>query len=744
MRLLIVESPNKVKKILECLGAGFEVVATAGHFRDLPEDALGIDLATFTPTYVVDAEKKGLLARIAARAAQAEEVLLATDADREGEAIAWHLAQQLRLRNARRIRFTEITREALRKAVAAAGPLDVGLVDAQQARRALDRLVGYQVSPLLGVFGTNHSAGRVQSAALHLVAQREAERVRFVAVPYWVVAATYRNGLIARFARRNDAGDVVDAKLDSQAAADAVVQRARGSHRVTSLVTAPVERRPKPPFTTSTLQQAASVQLGLPPARTMELAQRLFEGGHISYHRSDSVTLSAEAVAMARAFLARDYPEALPSSPPVYRSKASAQEAHEAIRPTHLEPLAPEGLAADTLPLYRLIYSRFIASQCRPAVLEQTTVVLSGGDTLWRARGHTIKFLSFLKYVSRDEDSEAKSDEEDARVLPAVAEGDLVEVQDLVVRPDTTKPPPRFTQATLVREMERTGIGRPSTYAATVQTLFDRDYLAEEKKALCPTSRGRLVDAALERAFGALVNTSFTAEMEARLDQVAAGGRAWRDDVRAWYGPFSAALARAPDALAALQREKPELLAGVEAAPRPTGKPCPRCRVGELFLRPGKKSAFLACNRFPGCDYVADPSARPSARPCPKCGKAMEDVDGRFGPYAKCLDAACGATVDQAPVVDERCPRCSGPMKSRGAFLSCARYPECKGTLDVKALAKSRKLDKRCPKCGLLLLERKSAKGKFWGCSGYPTCRHLEPIASRATKTAAGPTRPRP
>ena len=417
MKLVVVESPNKCEKIQKYLGPGYEVAATVGHFRDLPDDELGVDLSTFEPTYVVSEGKKSVLAKLRSKAAAAAEVLLATDADREGEAIAWHVAQALRLRGAKRIRFTEITEAALKKAVSAAGPVDQQLVDAQQARRVLDRLVGYQVSPLLRPLGTNHSAGRVQSATLHLVVSREKEREAFKPEPYWTLTARYGNGLSAEYAVRNDKGELVETRLKSEADAQRVVASARGPHVVQDVKTEPVERKPKPPFTTSSLQQAASVALGLRPDRTMQLAQALFEKGAITYHRTDSVALSPEAVAMARAFIAKDFPEGLPEAPPQYRSKSSAQEAHEAIRPTALE--LPEGLTPEEAQLYELIGARFLASQCKPAVFSRTVIGIRSGDTWWRASGEVLQFKGFLHFLTTDEDAEEKDGEKPAR-LPAV------------------------------------------------------------------------------------------------------------------------------------------------------------------------------------------------------------------------------------------------------------------------------------------------------------------------------------
>jgi DNA topoisomerase I len=727
VKLLVVESPNKVPTIKRYLGGDYDVAATVGHFRDLPRRDLGVDLQTFAPTYVVDDEKKSIVARLRSKAQAASEILLATDADREGEAISWHVAQVLHLRSPRRVRFQEITAKALERAIASAGPLDQHLVDAQQARRVLDRLVGYQVSPLLTVLGKGHSAGRVQSATLHLVVVRERERERFKAVPYWTLAARYGEGFEAKYATLNEKGELVEERLASEEEAQAIASRARGPHVVRSIDTKPVERRPKPPFTTSTLQQAASVQLGCSPQRTMALAQVLFEQGIITYHRTDSVNLSDEAIAMARTFIATDYADALPAEPPRYKSKSSAQEAHEAIRPTSLAPNAASTAEPDARELYELIRRRFLACQCKPAVLSQTTVAIESGNTTWRARGSVVQFPGFLHYLADDEDSEGKKKGPAEPKLPLLTIGQMLALARIDVRRQETKPPPRFTAASLIKEMERTGIGRPSTYAATIEILFRREYIAEEKKYLFPTERGFLVDEMLAKAFPDLLETAYTAAMETRLDEIAEGSRRWQAEIAEWYEPFKAQLLAAPTVFGQHLQGHPELAPNLPAAPKPAGRACPRCGK-ELLLRPRKKGGeFLSCSGYPGCEYAADPSAKASARACPKCQGPMEEVAGKFGAYARCLKGECGGTIDLAPSVAEPCPLCASPMRDKGSFLSCSRYPACTGSYDKSALTKAKKSGKKCPSCGGLLVQKTSPRGSFLGCAAYPKCRYVDP-----------------
>lgn len=773
MQLVVVESPTKAKKIQGFLGERFRVLASGGHVRDLPPKELGVDLDTFAAEYEVLEAKASFLARIRDAARQAEHVFLATDPDREGEAISWHLAEALRLKSGSysRARFDEITPRAIEAALKAAGPIDGALVDAQQTRRILDRVVGWKVSPLLNPLGKNHSAGRVQSAALHLVVSREQQRKAFKPTDYWTLSARYGNQLRARYAQPNDKGELEDTRLSSQAEADAVVARARGPHVVKHVERKPTERRAPPPFTTMELQQAAGRALKLSLDRTMELAQELFEGGFITYHRTDSPALSEEAIAMARAFIAQDFPAGLPDKPNVFKAKGGAQEAHEAIRPTSLGEALPEGLTGDAAALYKLIRARFLASQCKPAIYDTTAVAIESGDTTWRARGSVRAFPGWQHYVSDEASDGEKHDE-----LPPLVQGQVLQLVDIAVEKKVTQPPPRFTLLTLAKEMERTGIGRPSTYAAIAGkqgVLIRREYISEDSKGfITPTPRGSAVDDVLSRAFASLVAVDYTAQLEARLDEIAEGKAAHTQELRAWWGDFQRLLGAAPAAVEDLLRQRPELAAAAPEAPKPTGRKCPRCAEGELLLCQGKKGEFLACSRWratPKCDYTADPSAKPASRPCPRCTGPMEEVtgkkgpyvrclaneacgymgdvdaqphaeacptcagptervSGKHGPYARCLKKDCKGTRDLSGTVEERCPVClAAPMKDKGDFLSCSTYPACKGTWDKKQLARAKKLNRTCPTCRQRLLrEGKNSRGAFLGCSGYPACRHIE------------------
>jgi DNA topoisomerase-1 len=713
--LVVVESPNKVKKVAHYLGDGFKVVATVGHFRDLPKDDLAVDLESMRPTYVVDPAKKDVVQRLKASAAAATEVLIATDPDREGEAIGWHVAQVLGLRQAKRIEFHEITQAALRKAVAAPRPIDGHLVDAQQARRVLDRIVGYKVSPMLQELGKGLSAGRVQTATLHLVAQRERDRLAFKPEPYWIVRVNYAGGLWAELS--DEKGKIVRPKTQEEAQAAAKAAEA-SPHVVRSVDRSEGLRKPPAPFTTSSLQQAASSRLGFDPKRTMELAQNLFEGGHISYHRSDSVNLSGDAQAMARDWIQAHQPESLPAEPPSYRSKEGSQEAHEAIRPTSLEPVE---LTGDERALYDLVRNRFLASQMKPAEVATTMVVLSpkgsseGGagiptPVFVAARGQEVLAPHWMALERPEEPEEGSEkaeggDGQEAQALqklPALAQGQELQVDSVREEKKATKPPARFTEAGLVREMERLGIGRPSTYAATIDTLYRRAYVQKEKKAVSPTPLGLQVDDLMLVGLEKLTSHEYTSWMEEQLDQIAAGKQGWQTWLKAWWSTdFRPHLAKAGQVWG-------EQIAGLRA----------KAAAGDA-----------AAARAVGLD--------PDAPSCPECGKPMRKMKGKSGPFWGCtgypecrktLPVAAQAPVKKGGKTSEiNCLKCGKPMVERsgksGKFLGCSGYPECRETAPIE-LTKAR--SKKCPKCGKVLTKRQGPNGVFWGCSGYPECKYTE------------------
>jgi DNA topoisomerase-1 len=651
-KLVIVESPAKARTVGRFLGRGYAVAASVGHIRDLPANRMGVDIENnFEPRYVIPAKKKDVVRDLRAKAKKASEVYLATDPDREGEAIAWHLrkalARQVRHIPVHRVEFHEITNEAVSRAFAQPRTIDQQRVDSQQARRILDRVVGYTLSPLLRdkMNRRGLSAGRVQSVALRLICEREREIEAFVPVEYWSIAAELRQQhqkgeqvpptFVARlFKIRGE-----DPDLKNEAEAQAIVDDLEEAVWLVSKVTRrEVRRYPSPPFMTSTLQQDASRKLRFSAQKTMAVAQALYEGkdvgggervGLITYMRTDSVQVAESAQIEARQFIldrfGQDY---VPAQPPQYKTKAkSAQEAHEAIRPTGVrrEPAAlKDHLSQDELRLYTLIWERFVASQMAPAILDQTSVdILAGREGrekpyLFRATGSIIKFAGFLKLYeeSREEDEEEDEDDEGV-LLPSLTKGELLDLVRLLPRQHFTKPPPRYSDATLIRTLEEYGIGRPSTYAPTLSTLQQRRYIERVRKKLIPTKLGFAVNDLLVAFFPEVVDVGFTADMEERLDRIASGEQNWVPMLREFYDPFAQQVEIA-------QAKMPE----VEFAPEPTGELCPEC--GEpLVIRHGRYGRFVGCSGWPNCRYTT-PYTVPGVT-CPQCGGAIVEKRSRRG-----------------------------------------------------------------------------------------------------------------
>jgi DNA topoisomerase-1 len=697
--LVIVESPTKAKTIGRYLGNGYAVRATIGHVRDLPTKKLGveIDKGRFTPEYVIIKGKNQTLSDIKKAAKGASEVYLATDPDREGEAIAWHVASQLdRAVPTHRVLFHEITKDAIREAMQNPGDIDEQKVNAQQARRILDRLVGYKASPLLWrAIKTGLSAGRVQTVALRLIVEREREIRAFRPQEYWTIEAECaKDG--QSFEASLHKVDGHKPQLHSEAEAKAVVETVRGLPFVVSRVERKQRRkRPAAPFTTSTLQQEAAKRLGFSSRRTMRAAQDLYEGvdvgeegpiGLITYMRTDSVRVSDTAISSVRAFIKKNYAkDYLPDAPNAYSTKKAvrAQEAHEAIRPTDVS-LRPEDvqryLEADQFRLYQLIWQRFVASQMMPAVYDVTVVDFDLGKYLFRATGSVMVFDGYhTVYMEGHEAGEAKTIDELAPI-PPLEEGDRVEVRQIIPNQHFTEPPPRFSEASLVKELERLGIGRPSTYSAIISTLTAREYARVESRRFFPTPLGETVEQVMVSKFPDIFNVGFTAEMEEELDKIEEGELGWQRVLQDFYGPFIRAL------------EAVDINALVADA---------------HGLSPEK----LAAER------------------CPKCGSRIELRTGRFGPYLACVnyketcDYAKSLKKDKVPdrPTDEKCQLCGAPMVIRtgrfGEFLACTRYPECKGRRSIS-------LGIKCPKClDGELAERRTKRGKsFWGCIRYPDC----------------------
>ena len=661
--LLIVESPAKAKTIGKYLGPSYVVRASMGHVRDLPRRSLGVDIAdNFKPSYEIAAEKGKTVAALRKSVREADAVLLATDPDREGEAIAWHIAIATGVPRGqvRRVVFHEITKGAVQAAVHNPRPLDMHLVDAQQARRVLDRLVGYTLSPVLwSKIGKGLSAGRVQSVALRLVVERERTIQAFVPVEYWTVDAD-----LARRPTDDPAGhfrarlvkigkDAAD--LPNEERALAVVRALDGAaYKVLAVRGKRTQRRPAAPFITSTLQQEASRKLGWGAKTTMSVAQQLYEGvpvgaegnvGLITYMRTDATTVAAEAQAEARAFIAGQWGEHfLPPAPPRYAGKVqNAQEAHEAIRPT-ATMRTPKRLRPHLSPqqdkLYTLIWRRFVASQMAPAIVEQTTVEIATGRDgkrlpfLFQAQGSLITFPGFLE-VYREGLDDDQRDALDDKTLPPLAEGELLDLRALLPEQHFTEPPHRYTEATLVKGLEAQGIGRPSTYATILSTVLDRGYLEKDGKALRPTELGCAVSDLLVANFPEVVDPGFTSRLEAQLDDIAAGKARWGAVLAAFYGPFAASVQRAAQLPSVPSPPRPAMPAKAapgqsrmrragtgrarkgtvaKAAPATTGIPCPSCKQGTLVERRAKASPrpFYGCDRFPACRFTANDPPHPA------------------------------------------------------------------------------------------------------------------------------------
>jgi DNA topoisomerase I len=700
--LVIVESPAKARTLAGILGAGYEIRASVGHVRDLPRSKLGVDIDNgFEPHYVVPREKKEVVQKIKDAAVKARSIYLATDPDREGEAISWHLVAAAGLdqsdgRPVRRVVFHEITPGAIQEAFEHPRDIDYALVDAQQARRVLDRLVGYKISPLLWrKVRRGLSAGRVQSAALRMVVDREREILAFLAKEYWSIDAILRQEALrdapefsARL--RGIAGQRTFALNNEQETREVAEKLRNAVFSVRKVQRRDQRRRPAPPFTTSTLQQEASRRFGFTARRTMALAQQLYEGielrgagrvGLITYMRTDSTNLSDVAVSEIRGFVEQRFgADFLPAAPRVYRSRKGAQEAHEAIRPTSVlrEPGSPDlsNLNPDQRRLYGLVWQRAVACQMADVVLDSVSVdidAVAGAETYHlRAAASAVRFPGFRQlYEEARDDTNAEQEQQLATPLPEMNPGDALELRDLKPEQHFTEPPPRYTEATLVKALEENGIGRPSTYAPIMSTIQERGYVERENRQLKPAELGFVVNDFLNEQFPNVVDLRYTAEMEEELDDIATGLRPWQPTVRELYNPLNDALEEAEKAPRVLQE---------------IGELCPDCER-PLVRRFGRNGPFVGCSGFPECRYTRPDSNAPEAEPttetCEICGSPMVAKRGRFG-----------------------------------AFLACTRYPECKGTKPLL-----QRTGVTCPLDGGEIVERATRKGRrFYGCTNYPTC----------------------
>ena len=779
--LVIVESPAKAKTINKYLGSDYLVLASIGHIMDLPSKGLGVDIENnFEPTYEVipDTKKrnnKKTVADLKKAAKAADSIFLAADPDREGEAICQHLAEEIVPKKPKkevfRVMFNEITKNAIKEAFNHPKQVNKDLVDAQQARRILDRLVGYKVSPILWKnIGGKLSAGRVQTVAVRLVVDREREIEAFVKTEYWTIAANLSAKLPPKFDARlykiedktvKTAGFDEDLKKgethikDEATAASIVTEAEKENFIVESVTTKERKRNPVPPFITSKLQQEASRKLGFAVKRTMSTAQKLYEGvevgkeglvGLITYMRSDSVRVSDTAIGEVRDFIGGNYGKNyLPEKPINYRGKKDAQDAHEAIRPTDANR-TPEALknylSADELKLYTLIWKRFVASQMTAAIFDATTIDIKAGRFTFRATGSVQKFDGFLKVYQegRDEKVEAGSEDSDEDLsLPKVEKGEQLNLNKITPEQHFTEPPPRYSEATLVKALEEKGIGRPSTYASIMTTIQDREYVERLEGRFHPTALGTTVNDVLVAGFADLFNPTYTARMEEELDNIEEGKINWRDALRNFYGKFSADLKSAE---ANLKDQK--------KASIPTDEICQTCGL-PMVIKFGRFGQFLACSNYPECKTTREVSAKKTGvdgqlsengesqteevAPCELCGKDMALKKGRFGAFYGCtgypecknirkIDKKSGATIAVAPPVelDEICPKDKAKLVIRngrfGEFISCSNYPKCD-------YIKRETTGIACPKPGCKgeIAVKKSRRGKvFYGCSNYPKC----------------------
>ncbi|MCS7158150.1 MAG: type I DNA topoisomerase [Blastocatellia bacterium] len=761
-KLVIVESPAKARTINKYLGREFTVMASVGHIKDLPEKELGVDIENdFRPTYVIipDEVKKNnqkILAELKRAAREAEAIYLAADPDREGEAICQHLKEELvgprEEKPVYRVLFHEITPHAVREAFQHPGTIDRHKVEAQQARRILDRLVGYLVSPLLWKkVRRGLSAGRVQSVALRLIVEREREIERFVPTEYWTLGARLSAAepppFVARLVRIGEQ-TLKTSEFEQgvrpterhirteEEAQELVRQLSESEFVVASVERKEKKRHPVPPFTTSKLQQEAARRLRFSVKKTMSLAQKLYEGvdlgpegsvGLITYMRTDSTRVSETALAEVRRFIAERYgEELLPEEPHIYRTKKDAQDAHEAIRPTSVfrtpEQVAPY-LSRDELALYKLIWQRFVASQMKPALFDQTVLEIRAGTFTFRATGSVLRFSGFLTvYEEAKEEKENEEEEEATAVLPKVEVGEKLTLLELLPEQHFTQPPPRYTEASLVKALEENGIGRPSTYAQILSIIQDRAYVQKVNGRFKPTALGRLVCDLLVEHFTDIFDVEYTAEMEAELDKVEEGRVSWVKVLRDFYKKFAADLARA-------EREMEDVRKGVE-----TDEQCPACGTS-MVKKIGRYGPFLACPSCGTTQKLSSPEEEGGGFEeitCEKCGRKMVLRQSRFGPFLACTGyPECtntrriqrdGQLAAPDRTLDEPCPECGAPLVARqgpyGEYIACSRRPAC-------PYVKLETLGIPCPRpdCQGELVVRRSRRGRiFYGCSAYPQC----------------------
>jgi len=695
LNLIIVESPAKARTIKNFLGKEYEVIASKGHIRDLPKSRFGITIDEekheIIPKYSVAKENAPTVKEIKEKAKKADTIYIATDEDREGEAIGWHIAHAIKKdpESLPRIVFHEITKGAIEHALESARHIDMKMVNAQQARRLLDRIVGYKLSPLLASkIQKGLSGGRVQSSTLKLVVDREREIKAFVPQEYWTIDTVFKTNIDANLISHK--GEKLSKlSIENKEKAEAITASVKADEfTIAKIETKQRKSATPPPFMTSTLQQTASSKLGFSPKKTMMIAQTLYEGvktpdgtsGVITYMRTDSLNLAKEAVGAVRGIIeSRFGKKYLPKNPKVYTKKSKgAQEAHEAIRPTMLQftpEVAAKFLKADEIKLYRLIYERFMACQMEDALFEQQSIIFRGNENEYRASGRKLIFDGFYA-VTGTEDKD--------KLLPSLKEGDKAEIQSIKPEQHFTEPPSRYSEASLIKKLEAEGVGRPSTYAPTIATLTNRTYVTIEKKQIIPTDVAFTVTEILEKHFPNIVDINFTATMEEKLDEIAEGKEDWQKLLFDFYEEFMKQIAEGKEKIVSLKVAKP------------LGRNCPKCG-SELLLRSGRFGQFIACSGFPKCKYTEQ---------CDEEGNAVEKKE---------------------TTAEDKCEKCGSDMVIKngrnGQFLACSNYPECKNTKSIQVEEKVSQTP--CPDCGGKISLKNSRRGPFWGCENYPECKFI-------------------
>ncbi len=704
--LIIVESPAKARTISGFLGKGYKVVASKGHIRDLPTNKFGIEIdeksGDFIPQYTISKDAASTVKDLKSLAKEAKNVYIATDEDREGEAIGFHIATAIGKdpSSLPRIVFHEITKNAITHAIQNPRTIDMNSVNAQQTRRLLDRIVGYKLSPLLASkIQKGLSAGRVQSATLKLIVDKEREINAFKSVEYWNIDALFEKEIEASLVSfKNE--KIEKLSISNENDAKNIEKIAKND----TFIVGEIDKKSKktktpPPFMTSTLQQSASTQLGFSPKKTMMIAQKLYEGvktdkgtaGVITYMRTDSLNLSKEAVERAREYIKTNFGDNyLPAKPKIYTTKSKgAQEAHEAIRPTMVDfdPLsAATCLSNDEIRLYKLIYNRFLACQMNEAIIESQSIIFKGNETSFKANGKRLVFDGFYRATGYNEKD---------KLLPNLSQNATANLDKITTTQHFTEPPARYNEASLIKMLESLGIGRPSTYAPTITILDTRKYIEIKDKRIYPTEIANVVTELLEKHFSEIVDSSFTANMEEKLDLVAGNEQDWQQMLKDFYAPF---MVKIDDGKKNIESQK---------SATPTGEMCPECG-SELLLRKGRFGEFVACSNFPKCKYTKN------------LNEDKEDLDKK------------------AITTDEVCDKCGSPMvikgSKRGEFLACSAYPKCK---NAKSLTPPKQLDTPCPECGGALNERSGKRGPFYGCSNYPKCKfisNIEPVNKKCSE----------